>query len=599
MASETPRPGGERFLINSAARLNQVLERRRIYEAVRDLVIEAAHAEACSLLLLNSAQKRWEFHIAYNRLDAPEEVPPLADGQGLAGWVAEHETPAVVQEAAADPRLRHLIDRRLGVEVRSIMAVPLLRASRVFGVIEAVNSRRPEGFTGLDLELLTALANQIAVALSNVRLYELVRREKRANELLYRVGLVLSRLLRLEELLPLVTQLLRELIDFDAVGIYLYDPESHTLEWFHGHGYDEGSEEQVRLKVGQGAVGWVAEHREALIIPDVKADARYLDARAATRSEMGVPLVAEGALVGVFNIESDDLNAFDEGDLRLLLAFGNQTAIAIQRARLLDQAIEKRRMEEEIRIARRIQRRLLPSTDPVLAGLDIAAFNHPSLEVSGDVYDFVEITADQLGILIGDVAGKGIPAGILMATFQASMRAEIRNNYAISVILGKVNRLMRESSEETAFVTAVYGVFDRTRRRLTYSNAGHNPPLLLRGSGRAEWLAEGGTVLGAFADAEYAEAFVDLNPGDLLVFYTDGIAEAVSPSGEMFGSEGLLTTLRACRPDESARGVCRSILEAVHRHCGHAHMDDDLTAVVLRPTAAGAQEEAPGSGYHG
>jgi phosphoserine phosphatase RsbU/P len=593
MASDAFPPVGERFLIESAARLNQVLERQSIYEEVRDLVTQATQSEACSLLLLNGSLRRWEFQIAYNRLVKPDEVPPLAAGQGLAGWVAEHESSAVVPEAAADPRLRHLIDRQLSFEVRSVMAVPLLRASRVFGVIEAVNSRRPEGFIGADLELLEALANQMAVALANAHLYDLMRREKRANELLYRVGLALSRTLRLEDLLPLVTQLLRELIDFDAVGIYLYDPETQMLEWFHGHGYHEGSEEQVRLKIGQGAVGWVAEHREALIIPDALADPRYLAARPGTRSEMGVPLVAEGELVGVFNIESDTPSAFDERDLRLLSAFGNQTAIAIQRARLHDLAIEKRRMEEEIRIARRIQRRLLPSADPVFAGLDIAAFNHPSLEVSGDVYDFVEITSDQLGILIGDVAGKGIPAGILMATFQASMRAEIRNNYAISVILGKVNRLMRESIEETAFVTAVYGVFDRTRRRLTYSNAGHNPPLLLRISGAVEWLQEGGTVLGAFADAEYTESFLDLEPGDLLVFYTDGISEAMSPTGELFGSERLLETLRACSRDDSARAVCRRILEAVHKHCGHTHMEDDLTAIVLRPTASGAQDQSP------
>jgi len=592
MASDAFPPVGDRFLIESAARLNQVLERQRIYEAIRDLVTQATQAQACSLLLLNGALGRWEFQIAYSRLVKPGEVPPLEAGQGLAGWVAEHETSAVVPEAAADPRLRHLVDRQLGFEVRSVMAVPLVRASRVFGVIEALNSRRREGFTSADLELLEALANQIAVALANARLYDLVRREKRANELLYRVGLALSRTLRLEELLPLVTQLLRELIDFDAVGIYLYDPEARTLEWFHGHGYNEGSEDQVRLKIGQGAVGWVAEHREALIIPDVHADPRYLNARLETRSEMGVPLVAEGELVGVFNIESDTLNAFDERDLRLLSAFGNQTAIAIQRARLHDQAIEKRRLEEEIRIARRIQRRLLPSADPVFAGLDIAAFNHPSLEVSGDVYDFIEITSDQLGILIGDVAGKGIPAGLLMATFQASMRAEIRNNYAISVILCKVNRLMRESIEETAFVTAVYGVFDRRRRRLTYSNAGHNPPLLLRATGAVEWLREGGTLLGAFADAEYTESIVDLERGDLLVFYTDGISEAMSATGEMFGSERLLETLRACSRDDSARSVCRRILEAVHKHCGHTQMDDDLTAIVLRPTAAEAQDQS-------
>ncbi len=593
MCSDGPGSGRERFLIESAARLNQVLERRRVLEAVRDLVTRAVDAEACSLLLLHSGRRHWEFQVAYNQVVGAGEVAPLPMGAGLAGWVAEHKSSALVPNAADDPRLRHLIDRQMGFPLRSVIAVPLLRAGRVFGVLEALNSRRPEGFSRADLELIEALGNQISVALSNVRLYELVRREKRANELLYRVGLAFARTLRLEELLPMITKLMRELIAFDAVGVYLHDRETGTLEWFSGHGYEEGSEEQVRLKVGQGAVGWVAEKREALIIPDVRVDGRYLNARPETRSEMTVPLIAEDELVGVFNIESDRLAAFDERDLRLLSAFGNQAAIAIQRAWLHDQAIEMRRMEEEIRIARRIQRRLLPQDHPVFSGLDIAAFNHPSREVSGDVYDFLEITSNQLGILIGDVAGKGIPAGILMATFQASMRAEIRNNYAISVILAKVNRLMGESIEQTDFVTAVYGVFDRARRRLTYSNAGHNPPVVLRAGGQVDWLSEGGTVLGAFRDATYREAFVDLNLGDLLVFYTDGVTEARNDRDEMFGTGRLVDTLRACPADLPARLVCRRILEAVHQHRGRVHVEDDVTAVVLRPTPVVAQDRPP------
>jgi len=417
-----------------------------------------------------------------------------------------------------------------------------------------------------------------------------LRRERRRNQLLDRVAVELARTLELDQILPLMVDLLRELIEFEAVGIYLHPPGTDEVNWFYGQGYPEGTEEQVRLKLGEGAVGWAAQHQQALIIPDVENDRRYLAARPATRSEMAVPLIVQGELVGIFNVESDRRDAFSERELELLNAFGLHAAIAIQRAWLHQQSVEKRRLEDELGIARRIQLRLLPAGPPHFPGFDIAAFNHPSREVSGDVYDFVPITADQLGIVIGDVAGKGVPAGILMATFQASLRAEIRNNYAIAVILGKVNRLISESVEDTAFVTAVYGVLDRERRRLTYANAGHNPPLLLRASGRVEWLTAGGPLLGPLPDARYTEEFLDLDAGDLLVLYTDGITEARSPSGEMFGIERLLEVARAAGPAEPARSVCARILEAVRAHTG-VHAEDDLTALVLRvlePQAEGA-----------
>ena len=578
MTDERAPASREHFLIQSSARLNQALGKREVLLAIRDVACETLDAEAATVLLLDRERQRWDYHMLQNRLTAPDEVPALAADQGLAGWVAEQRAPVTINDVVGDPRLA----QHPGVGIRSIAAVPVYRAAKVVGVLEIVNARRRGGFNADDLGLLEALGNQFSVALANARLYEMMRWEKRANELLNQVGLELARTLRLDELLPLFMDLLGELIAFDAVSIYLYHNGHGELEWFHGKGYPAGSEEKVRLKVGQGAVGWVAEHRQALNIPNVEVEERYHCARMETRSELTIPLLAEGELVGVFNLESDQLHAFGERDLGLLAAFGNQAAIAIQRAWLHSQALEKRRLEEEVHIARRIQRRLLPAANPTFPGLDIAAFNHPSREVSGDVYDFIEITETQLGILIGDVAGKGIPAGILMATFRASLRAEIRNNYAISEILNKVNRLMWESSEETDFVTAVYGVYDRVSRRLTYSNAGHNPPLLWHPDGRCEWLAAGGTVLGAFPQARYQESFLDLRPGDLLVFYTDGITEAAAPTGEMLGTEGLLQVLAGHPPGGTSREICGLILEAVHAHCRQPHMEDDLTAVVLR-----------------
>ncbi len=590
----------ERFLIESAERMNRVLDRDRLLQTVRDLTREAVGADACSVLLPGESGDHWDFPLAYNQTGtaAAEVAPTLRCEEGLAGWVMEHEAAALINDTDNDPRVVHLRhDGRQRYRIHSILAVPLYRGTKVIGVLEALNARSPEGFTPADLELLAALGNQASVALENSRLYSLVRREKRTNEILYRLGLGLARTLNLDELLPLVIELLGETIDFDAVGIYLYHRGSGELEWFQGHGYPEGSEEQVRLKVGQGAVGWVAERREAVVMSDVARDGRYLNARPGTRSEMTIPLHAGDELVGVLNLESDRVGAYGDEHLRLLSAFGNQAAIAIQRAWLHNQAIEKRRLEEEVHIARRIQRRLLPSEEPVLEGLDIAAFNHPSLEVSGDVYDFIEITRHQLGIMIGDVSGKGIPAGIIMATFRASLRAEIRNNYAISTILDKVNRLMVESLEEGAFVTAVYGVLDRRTGRFTYANAGHNPPLLVRASGRIELLEEGGTILGSFRDSPYREGMVDLEVGDRLAFYTDGITEAFSPAGEMFGMDQLAELLRTGADGESSRTTCRRILEAVRDHVHGGHMEDDLTAILLQLVHPAAQDDSRDGGY--
>jgi sigma-B regulation protein RsbU (phosphoserine phosphatase) len=587
MSTERPAPLGEAILARAAMELNAGLDRTHVLVAIRDLTCDALQVEVCSVLLLDESGQRLEFQVAYNRLPrGPEEAPPLERGEGLAGWVLAHGRSARVDDAEQDERLRHSVDRTFGVTVRALIAVPVTRGADVIGVLEAINPRAGR-FGDEDLALLEALGNQFSVALQNVQLFEVVQREKRENELMNRVALELARTLRLEEILPLLVGLLRELIAFDAVGIYLYHRESGLLEWFYGHGYPEGTEEQVRLKLGQGAVGWTAQHRRPLILPDVASDPRYLRARAGTRSEMSVPLFAEGELVGIFNLESDRADAFHGRDLQLLTSFGHHAAIAIHRAWLHDESVEKRRLEEEIGIARRIQLRLLPESDPVFPGFDITGFNHPSREVSGDAYDYVPIAEGQLGLMIGDVSGKGVAAGLLMAAFRASLRAEIRNNYAISVILSKVNLLMWESSELDAYVTAVYGVLDGPRRRFTYANAGHNPPAVWRGDGRVEWLTEGGLMLGSFPDAKYQEAWVDLEPEDLVVLYTDGITEALSPAGEMFGTERLVEVLARREPAESARRTCARLLEAVRTHTGGVHAEDDLTAVVVRAVGKG------------
>jgi sigma-B regulation protein RsbU (phosphoserine phosphatase) len=216
-----------------------------------------------------------------------------------------------------------------------------------------------------------------------------------------------------------------------------------------------------------------------------------------------------------------------------------------------------------------------------MTGLDIHGINLSYGEVGGDYYDFIPIVENQLGLAIGDVSGKGIAAALLMAAFRASLLAEIRNHYAIRRIFEKVNRLLYESTDTGKFVTAFYGVLDVKNRVFTFSNAGHNPPLLLRANGTAEWLTEGGLALGILSEATYEERPVALASGDMLVLYTDGVTEASNVTGEQYGVKRLEDLVRA-RASEPARALVEAIREEVEAFTGDRHLDDDLTLVVAR-----------------
>jgi sigma-B regulation protein RsbU (phosphoserine phosphatase) len=300
-------------------------------------------------------------------------------------------------------------------------------------------------------------------------------------------------------------------------------------------------------------------------------------------------MTSEGRVIGAFNLENDLLDAYRPRDVRILMSLANQAAISVQRARLHREVLTTQRLQHEVELARRIQESFLPHEDPAVAGYDISGRTIPSLEVGGDLYDFIRITRDQLGILIADVAGKGIPAALILATFQAAVRSEVRNQYEMKRVLSNVNRLLCESTRPEQFVTAFYGVLDLSRRVLTYANAGHNPPVLLRAGGKLETLVEGGLILGAFPDARYEQARVDLAPGDILLLYTDGATECVGPGGDEFGVDRLTRILQD-RTGDAAAEIRLAMEDEILRHCG-GQASDDVTLVILKAGSAGSNRK--------
>ncbi len=463
---------------------------------------------------------------------------------------------------------------------RSALLVPLLRRGACLGVIECLDKAGADGFGDDDRAALESVSEDLAVAIENAQLYYDTRRKSLERAVLLEVGRALALPLDLTQTLEAIMDQLRRIVHYDAAAIYLLDRETHEVVSEASRGYPSHFDQDT-LKIGEGIVGWVAKTGESVTVADARADRRYFAARPETRSEIACPIVSRGRIIGVFNLENDDLDAYHEGHLEFLKTFASQAAAAIERARLLDQAMQARNLERELEIARGIQASFLPTTPPTMPGLDLAGLNIPYRDVGGDYYDWIRIVDNQIGLAIGDVSGKGVAAALLMAAFRASLLAEIRNHYAIRRILQKVNRLLFESTEPGKFVTAFYGVLDAKNRVFTFSNAGHNPPLLLHADGRAEWLTEGGLALGVLEDTTYEERPTPLTTGDVLVLYTDGVTEAANEHEEEFGVERLEALVRA-NAKRPAAEIVEAIRTQVNDFTGERHLNDDLTLLVAR-----------------
>src|SRR6185369_8814969 len=369
----------------------------------------------------------------------------------------------------------------------------------------------------------------------------------------------ISRSLDLQEVLNLVMDTLDSVIPYDAAGIFLIEcvdkdevPEGEAPEGEEPcsfkaeavRGYDIEELYDLHLKLGEGFLGSVALTGNPIISNDVRNDPVYVNARDRTRSEMVAPIISNDEVIGCFDLESDELNAYGNDDLEVLMLLASQVAIIIEKVELHEQLIEKKRLQGQLEVARQVQLELLPPNDPQLPGYDISAYNFPTEEVSGDYYDWVKIYEDQIGIVVADVSGKGVPAAILMAFLRAGLRAATLVGYAPNISMARVNYLLWESIERNQFVTAFHGILDASNMTLAYSNAGHNPPLLFKASGEVLFIEYGEQPLGMFEATRYHQYHLLIEPGDVFVLYTDGATEATNPAGVEFGRDRLVQAVK-------------------------------------------------------
>ncbi len=403
----------------------------------------------------------------------------------------------------------------------------------------------------------------------------------------YRIRDTLDLKVILDHLLDTVQQI----VPYDAAGIFVlnrdilrtpYHRDRTLIAGIAQRGFDQRREDlDPMLTEGKGIIGAVIRSGRSVVVSDVSRDARYVAGRAATRSEIAVPIIRNRRPVGALNLESDRLHAFDEKDLEVLEFIADAASISIEKSILHTEILEKRRIDDQLQIAAELQARLLPAVPPRVEGYSIAGLCTPAYEVGGDYFDYVRLGNGRLGIVVADVSGNGIAAALLMTSFRALMIPGAREGMSPAALMSRMNVLLPEFARKRDFITAIYGILDSSAGIFTYANCGQNLPFLVRADGRIEQLTQSGPSLILLPDVQYETGTVVLGEGDLLVLYTDGVVEVFDRSRQEFGNDRLEEVARQTRGG-SADSILREIVSATRSFSGLEASGDDFTLVVIK-----------------
>lgn len=555
--------------VNSSLDLDEVLARSAA------LIKKHVDYEIFGVLMVegNGAYLKHRFSIGYPRELAENLHVPI--GQGITGTAAATGHSVRVSDTAKDPRYINAIE-----SVRSELAVPLMLLGKCVGVLD-IQSRHPGYFTREQQSIVTLLASRLAVAIENARLFQRVRTQAETLLLLNELGRETSSILDVEELLRRAAEQIKRVIDYQILSLMLYDEDQkvfrHRVDVKHGHRVQG----KMRVAASEGIVGAAAALKEPVLVPDVTVDPRYLMVNPETRSELAIPMLHKGKVIGVLDLESPQANYFTDDHVQTLSILAANLAVSLENARLYEQvARDESRLERDLQAAKRIQGALLRSVPTEDYGLDMAARYLSAREVGGDLYDFLRYGPQQLGIALGDVSGKGTAAALYGAVAIGIMRSLAPQKLQPAEMLKQMNQIVGERRIEGRFMTACFATWQKGRSKLRVANAGQSQPLLYK-DGRCDKIALTGFPLGLFEEVSYDEWGVTLEPGNILVFHSDGISETNNSEGQFFGTE----KLRVLVEQQHALGASELadlIFQEVDWFAQGAPLADDRTLVVLK-----------------
>jgi len=548
---------------------------------VPELLRRLIEFDAFAVYLLDERRNQITIAFALGYPEGARASVRLAPSQGIIGQVVRTQETVTVGEVKSDP---HYIEVVPGMV--STVAVPLVHKGKSIGALNIL-SREPDRYSERDAAILREFAKMLAAAVVNARLFERERLDAEAFETLARIGREVAAVLDLDDLLTRIAQLTRHVIDYRTFGILLLNEATNELEIKVAVQFAE-KVTLPKVPVGNGIVGYAAMHREAVVVPDVSKDPRYIKVVDDVRSELAVPMLLKDKCIGVFDLESPDLDGFSKRDVEFLTMLASQAAVAIENARLYEKIrATEARMEMELGFAKRVQAALLPNGLPKkMKGVDVAVSFASARELGGDFHDFLLPDGHTVVIALGDVSGKGAPAAIY-SVFAAELvrgrtfrRRYVPERSSPASVLASINTILHERQLMEYYCTLCYAAFDLKKRTVTIANSGVPYPVRASGDTCAE-VEVPGVPLGSFQGVTFNEVTLPLANDDVFVFCSDGVTEAMNRSLQLFTAPRLVEVVRESR-GLCARDIVQNVVGAVDAHRGGHPPNDDTTVVALR-----------------
>jgi sigma-B regulation protein RsbU (phosphoserine phosphatase) len=562
------------FLLGVADATSETLDLDRLLANVANIIKEVIPSDLFAILLYSEKAHglRIRYSIGHREEVVRSLVIPL--GEGITGTAAATRLPVVVDDVRGDVRYISALDA-----VRSELAVPMIARGKLVGVIDA-QCTRIKAYTEHDRALLRLLASRVAVSIDNARLYRRVERQNRTLRVLAHLSQEFSSILDLDELLRKIAKTVRALISYDAFSVLLVDPERQLLR----HRFSERYDQRVNLDnvpIGKGVTGAAAETREPVRVNDTLADPRYIASHPEVRSEVAVPLVVQDRVVGVLDVESERIAYFTDEHVRMLSLLAPQIASSVENARLYEELnTREQRMEQDLKAARKLQSVLMPRKAPEIRGLDIAIRGRAAREITGDVYDFFEHSNEYSVLAFGDVSGKGAAAALYGALVSGLLRILAPRRRGPAALLRSLNEALLERKVDAQYATLTVMLWESSTCKLTIANAGAEPPFVCRAGEVLKPQVEG-VPIGLLDDQEYEETVFEAQAGDVLLFYSDGVEDQLSPTGEEFG-RGRLTHALKRHCALAPQPLADELFQELDAYMDGTAITDDQTVIVAR-----------------
>jgi phosphoserine phosphatase RsbU/P len=562
-------------LVEISHDITSILDLDQLLRKIADMTNRILPYQIFAIFLVNekTGDLRYRFGIGHEQQVV--QRLRIAFGEGLIGTAAMERRPVVVDDVRTDSRYIEVVK-----EARSELAIPLMVKNRVVGVLD-IESPEIAYFRDHQVHFLNLLASQIAIAIDNANVYESERRNREVMSMLYEVSLDMTSTLEMDEVFHRIAAAVKSTVNYHIFSIFQLDERTGVLQLKTVVRSNERENKKLTVQLGDGLVGAAALRDVPVRVADVSKDSRYINVHPETRSELAVPFKHKGKVIGVVDLESTQLDYFTEYHERLLATLGSRIAAALVNAQLYAKVSDnERRMDREMKIAREIQIQLMPEEVPSIARLDVAVTFRPVAHLGGDLYDFIRFDDGRMAFVVGDVAGKGAPAALYAALSSGIIRTRATRKYPPGQMLELVNKTLFSRPIESQYCCLTYAIYDPQTQRITIANSGLPYPLLVR-NGIPKFLELAGIPVGLFADSQYQEQELQLESGDILAFYSDGIVESRDSNNDDFGLKRFAETIRRNK-DLPATEIVSAVNDAVEEFVGRIPFHDDRTLIVVK-----------------